>query len=140
MGTLNFLNWAIVPACAFTRRMYSKLVSLKNRTKTVLKFYHHITLDVEFINDCKMWELFLTSPQNASVMCHPFLDIVGIQTATELQFYTDASPHLSRGGFGCYFNGKWMAGICGEKWMKKFTPSIEFLELYALECLHGMDN
>ena len=46
-GLLNFLNRAIVPGRAFTRRMYSKL-QLKDSEGQPLKQYHHVVIDAEF--------------------------------------------------------------------------------------------
>ena len=53
-GFLNFLNKAIVPGRAFTRRMYAKFTTVKGR----LKAHHHIMLDKEFKEDCKVWKTF----------------------------------------------------------------------------------
>ena len=61
-GLLNFLNKAIYPGRAFTRCMYSKfapLVSNDCRGVTKLLPHHHISLDKEFQEDCKMWLSFL---------------------------------------------------------------------------------
>ena len=132
-GTLNFLNRAMITGRAFMRRMYSKLTDLKNGMKVVLKDYHHVTLDAEFLYDCKMWELFL-SRSDQVVLCRPFMDILGSQSAKTLLFYTDASGSISKGGFGAFFSGNWFFGLWGTEFMQKCQPSIEFLELYAL-CL-----
>ena len=53
-GTLNFLNRALIPGRTFTRRMYAKLTEVKKGVKRVLKDHHHVTLDAEFLRDCKM--------------------------------------------------------------------------------------
>ena len=60
-GTLNFLNRAIIPGRVFTRRMYAKIEhKLINKTSgKVLRPYHHVSLDVEFRNDCQTWITFL---------------------------------------------------------------------------------
>ena len=57
-GTLNFLNKAIVPGRAFTRSMYDKL-KIRDAQGNALKQYHHVNLGAEFINDCRVWEIFL---------------------------------------------------------------------------------
>ena len=49
-GFLNFLNKAIVPGHAFMRCMYAKFAIQKIR----LKPHHHITLDSEFKEDCRV--------------------------------------------------------------------------------------
>ena len=133
-GTLNFLNRAIIPGRAFTRRMYSKLTVLeKGGTKRVLKDHHHITLDAEFLRDCRMWVTFLNH-SNKIVLCRPFIDAMGDKSACKLGFYSDASGSLTKGGYGAYFNGRWFFGLWDTQFMQHCKPSIEFLELYAL-CL-----
>ena len=134
-GTLNFLGRALVPGRAFTRRMYPKLADKqdqagKNRS---LKYYHHINLDKEFLDDCRMWELFLRN-SDSKILCRPFLDIRGPQSAEILNFYTDALGSVKTGGFGAFFAGNWIFGLWGQDFMSNCKPSIEFLELYAL-CL-----
>ena len=46
-GTLNFINKAVVPGRAFTRRMYAKYSEIESN-KTPLKQYHHVKLDDKF--------------------------------------------------------------------------------------------
>ena len=53
-GTLNFLNRVIVPGRTFTREMYSKLKITNSKTGERLKDYHHVHLNKEFIQDCKI--------------------------------------------------------------------------------------
>ena len=63
-GHLNFLSRAIVPGRTFTRRMYNKFKSsIITKNGQQLKHFHHIRLDREFKEDCKMWEEFLQEPQ-----------------------------------------------------------------------------
>ena len=50
-GYLNFLNRAIFPRRAFTRRMYMKCPTAEGRK---LKPYHHVKLDQEFYCDCEV--------------------------------------------------------------------------------------
>ena len=133
MGTLNFLNRAMIPGRAFTRRMYAKLTDIRDGRKIVFKPHHHITLNSKFLQDCKMWEFFLTNSDKTS-LCRPFIDVYGIGTAQKLQFYSDASASVKRGGFGAYYSGRWIAGMWEKSFLIKCNPSIEFLELYAL-CL-----
>ena len=124
-GTLNFLNKAIVPGRAFTRRMYSKLEGLQTKN---LKQYHHVTLDSEFINDCRMWTSFLEMKNNIALN-RPFIDWYGMKGSEILEFYTDASSKI---GYGCFFNGMWIAGVWDTIFMQRNKPSIDYLELYAL--------
>ena len=53
-ATLNFLSRAVVPGRAFTRRMYTKVMAIKENGS--LKAHHHVSLDAEFLNDCRTWE------------------------------------------------------------------------------------
>ena len=78
--------------------------------------------------DLGMWEQFLYHP---SIFCHPFMDFDRYVQADQLNFYTDASGNCELG----------MGGICATSWMmqmwdpvftKRVSPSIEYLELYAV--------
>ena len=126
--TLNFLNKALIPGRAFTRRMYAKLTVIKDGCKRVLQPYHHISLDCEFLNDCRMWETFLTN-SDSKMLCRPFIDSEGARNADQLQFNKDASAGLVHGGFGAFFNGRWIFGMWDKSFMRVCNPSIEFLEL-----------
>ena len=87
-GLLNFLNRAIVPGRVFTRRMYAKFSKFatigrqgKFRVESILKQHHHVKLDREFKDDCRMWVQFLESnPDTAGetstyTTCRPFVDL-----------------------------------------------------------------
>ena len=67
-GHLNFINRAVVPGCAFTRRMYAKFAG----PLSTLKPYHHIRLDSEFKADCRIWISFLTELDS---VVRPFIDL-----------------------------------------------------------------
>ena len=62
-GTLNFLCKAVHPGRVFVRRMYSKFSFptevTPNKKNSKLKPFHHVRLDREFHNDCRVWVLFL---------------------------------------------------------------------------------
>ena len=132
--TLNFLSRAVIPGWAFTRRMYSKLTTdHKSEIKRILKPHHRITLDSEFLEDCRMWEVFLSNADSRS-LCRPFIDMEGVFSAEKLNFYTDTLGSIKRGGFGAFLNGKWIYGCWERQFMEICKPNIEFLELYAL-CL-----
>ena len=132
-GTLNFLGRALIPSRPFMRRMYAKLVDLRDGTRKILKPHHHVTLDSEFLNDCKMWELFLVNSQK-QLLCRPFIHVEGEKVAKELQFYTDAVANLTSRGFGAFYDGHWIFGIWEREFLESCKPSIQFLELYAF-CL-----
>ena len=111
--------------------MYNQIDYMSlDRNGGKLKQYHHVNLSSEFVNDCKMWVSFLTC-QNYRVN-RPILDwFEDDKDAEDLEFYTDASKH-EKLGFGCFFNGNWVA--CGWEpgFIKSKDPSIAYLELYAL--------
>ena len=115
-----------MPGRAFTRRMYAKFKVVKDK----LKPHHHITLDREFEEDCRMWLEFLDNNEHRSIS-RPFLDLDKTVNANVLRFYTDATANFSL-GFGCIFNESWIFKKWETNFMKLKEPSIEFLELYAL--------
>ena len=128
-GLLNFLNKCIVPGRAFTHRMYSKL-RITNAKGDKLKHYHHVSVDREFKLDLTVWLTFL---QNASsrCLCRPFLDWSNcFVTATQLEFFTDASKALMK-GFGCVFGNSYTWGQWEPGYIQKYNPSIEYLELFC---------
>ena len=130
---MTFSAWQ-VSGRTFLRRMYSKFAgvlmgdSLTTANRRLLRKYHHVRIDEEFRNDCKIWLNFL---QDDEAVCRPFVDFTKTITARKLRFATDASwnPHL---GFGCMFRTHWMYSQWEPFYIKKFKPSIEYLELYAL--------
>ena len=60
------------------------------------------------------------------------VDFSDEKVAKTLNFFTDTSGNLETGGFGCIFNQHWSWGVWSSDFMKKFKPSIEYLELAAL--------
>ena len=130
-GILNFLHRAIVPGRTFTRRMYDKLTWCDNKGNK-LKQFHHIRLDREFIEDCKVWLNFLEEYSNSySNLCHPFIDLNKTIEAETLNFYSDslASEKL---GMGTIFDNHWIVAAWGKDFILDNKPCIQFLELYAL--------
>ena len=69
-GTLNFLNRAIVLGRAFTRGMYSKL-KFTSAKGELLYQHHHVWLKTDFIQDCKVWQSFLTNVTKVQ-LCRPY--------------------------------------------------------------------
>ena len=143
-GLLNFINHAIVPGRAFTRRMYAKFAGCVKFSKamqrsfnhhkheeqsTFLKPHHHIRLDGEFKRDCKMWETFLSSGNNA--ICRPFIDLNETLSADQLSFFMDAAKGSDL-GFGGIFNNHWIIGQWESDFIKTNNQSIEFLELFGV--------
>ena len=126
-GTLNFLNRAIVPGRAFTRKMYYKL-KLNDKNGFQLKQYHHVYLDKEFVEDCKVWKYFLNNLVS-SKLCRPFLDWEKFKTSKLLNFYSDASGKI---GMGAVYGNHYIVLEWNKTFIEKSKPSIEYLELYAL--------
>ena len=67
-GSLNFLTHAIVPGRVFTRGMYTKLCHTDSRGRA-LKDHHHVKIDKEFEEDCKVWTMFLEQDARGSNLC-----------------------------------------------------------------------
>ena len=136
-GLLNFLNRAVVPGRSFTRRMYAKFAGFQYtshkeldsvKVRGILKPHHHVKLDQEFKNDCKVWLNFLG---NLSAVCRPFIDFkLNRFSADSLFFYTDSSKNPLL-GFGCIFNRNWTYSQWEKGFVERVDPSIGYLELYA---------
>ena len=129
MGTLNFLNRAIVPGRAFTRMMYNKL-KIRVKDGTLLKQYHHINLMKDFLQDCRVWMVFLRN-STCLELCRPFIDLHTDNQAITLRFLTDASKN-PRLGMGAVFDDRWLFYQWDYEFVTQNDPSIEFLELFAL--------
>ena len=125
-GFLNFLSRAIVPGQTFTRRMYTKFTGLDK-----LKPHHHIKLDKEFKEDCKIW-LDCINNQQLRGICRPWVDWTLNEGATNIPSYTDASGSKADRGLGCFYKNSWAAEKWDSTFMHNEEPSIEFLELFAL--------
>ena len=131
-GLLNFVCRAVVLGWAFTRWMYTKFSKLQEEKK--LKKYHHINLDREFKEDCKVWKTFLEVPNEntAKKISRPFMDVWSErETSDTIQFYSDATANEVL-GFGVIFGSSYLFKQWEPNFIKQWTPSIEFLELYAL--------
>ena len=104
------------------------ILTIKNNNGDKLKQYHHIQLDTEFISDCKMWLTFLDNKiENIN---RPFDDIERMENSQTLRFYSNASGVV---GMGAIYNDNWMVMEWNKEiFIKRFNPSIEFLELFAL--------
>ena len=132
-GLLNFLNRAIFPGHAFTRRLYAKFSSLidnKTSSKIKLKQHHHVRLDQEFKNDCRMWCSFLNVALTQG-MCLPFVDLEITMQALELDFFTDSAKGVDL-GMGGVFGGQLFFARWEENYIKSCDPSIGYLELLAI--------
>ena len=126
-GLLNFITKAIVPGRVFTRRMYAKI---QGKTAN-LKPHHHVSLDGKFRRDCSMWLYFLCS-EDVSLFCRPFVDYDNTTSAAELGFFTDSSANEKLGFGGIFADKDWFFGQWEQGYIKRYKPSIAYLELYAL--------
>ena len=122
-GHLNFICRAVIPGRAFTRRLY---MALEGKTK--LKPHHHINVSRTMRLDLTMWLEFLT---DSTSYARPFLNFGLIQNADELNWFTDAAKGEDKGCGGICDN-KWFAIQWQEGFIKKYDPSIAFLELYGV--------
>ena len=123
-GLLNFVAVAVVLGRAFTRRLYSLL----RGNKTILKPNHHICLTKEIRSDLNVWLQFLDHP---SAFARQFMDFSTVLTATDIDFFTDATrnPYLGCGG---HCEKEWFFMQWDSQFIIDHEPSIEFLELYAV--------
>ena len=131
-GLLNFVAKAIVPGRTFTRRMYTKYSNLE-QLNPKLRQYHHINLDKEFKEDCEIWLEFLTMNDQTSIS-RPFEDLrkgTNDDSSEKIQFHSDATGNISL-GIGILYNSHWTYQCWEEGFIRKYNPSIEFLELYAV--------
>ena len=132
-GFLNFLGRCVIPGRAFTRRLYAYTSNDK------LKPHHHIRINREMRQDLTMWLTFLEHP---TVYCRPFLDFTKTLKADEIEMFSDASGKI---GMGAICNKSWMIQMWEESFIKKYKPSIEYLELFAvvagvLKWIHRFKN
>ena len=123
-GLLNFLCRAIYPGRPFLTRVYATLSGMGNK----LKPHHHITIPHETINDLKIWEYFLSTPEAYS---RPFIDLKGCESAVTLDWFTDSAKAQGK-GFGGHYKSHWFHGVWDDDFLIQEDPSIEFLELYAV--------
>ena len=130
-GYFNFLAKVIVPGRTFTRRMYAKFTGKFSES---LKPYHHVRIDKEFREDVKVWESFLLGHLDQKI-ARPFEDLLDEDDENNnlvtLQFHSDASANENL-GFGAIFDSSYLSQRWEPGFIRKFNPSIEFLELYAL--------
>ena len=76
--------------------------------------------------DLEMWLTFIGHP---SIYCRPFLDFSKTLVADEIDMYSDASGKL---GFGAICGSDWMYNMWDSKFIAKYRPSIEYLELFGV--------
>ena len=121
-GTLNFLCRCVVPGRVFLARTYALLGNPN------LMQHHHVSISRETKMDLEIWKRFLSHPE---IFCRPFMELFPLE-ATDIDMYSDASMNLKTGGFGAYCGMAWVSGKWNTTFLTQKSPSIEFLELYAL--------
>ena len=120
-GFLNSLSCCVVPGRAFTRRLYAQ-----GKASRATKEHHHLRISKEMRLDLEMWITFLKHP---TAFCRPFIDFTDIISSQEINFFTDASGSYGMGGL-C--DDSWMILKWDRKFMMKYKPMIQYLEMYAL--------
>ena len=113
--------------------MYEKLKTTTSEGLK-LKHYHHVSVSVEFVKDCLMWESFLEQA-GVSELCWPFVnfdDEDDDHNSVVLDLATDASLNKKFGMGGTYNKHFWFVAQWNSEFIEHEKPSIEFLELYAL--------
>lgn len=138
-GYLNFLNKAIYPGRAFTRRMYAKfsdMVDVKRETDNKRcdfkwKKHHHVRLVKEFKFDYTVWLHFLAENDGRWAINQSMVDIENSIKVMDISFFSDASAAENL-GFGCVYGKRWLYAKWDPDFIKNCRPSIEFLELLAL--------
>lgn len=119
-GLLNFFCRAVVPGRAFTRRLYAKYSGMHS--------YHHLRIDAEMKNDCRMWLEFLMMKE---AVCRPFMDFSTVYHADELDFFTDGVLDGVRLGVGGKFGNLWFSGTLPVS-LYQHELNIQIVELYSI--------
>ena len=116
--------------------MYSKFTNLSvvrpgaAKKNFKLKPFHHIRLDREFKLDCMIWQTFFTHYRELT-LCRPMVNLNSFETARDLGFSSDTSANPLF-GIGAVFQHRWLFTQWEPGYIKKYNPSIEYLELYAV--------
>ena len=120
-GYLNFIGKCVVPSRAFTCRLYSATAGVSSELK-----HRHVYLKTDMRLDLMMWVQFINNP---TIFARPFLDFDQSISAAEIDWYTDASSLIGCGG---YNRNEWFAQVWDEQFLVDCSPSIGYLELYAV--------
>ena len=118
----NFLYRCVISGRAFTPWLYAPI-------KAYLKPHHHIRVTGEMKMDLRMWQQFLLHP---STFCCPFTDFSISSLATEVELFSDASRNFELSCGGVCRKRDWFFAGRDKKFMQRYQPSIEYLELYAV--------
>ena len=66
-----------------------------------------------------------------NVVNRPMIDVDAVTNAKEIGFYSDASA-ARKLGFGCILGNKWTFRAWEPGFIKEYSPSIKYLELFAV--------
>ena len=121
-GLLNFFGKCIVPARAFTRRLYALTAGYTDKP------HWHVRLTSDTKLDLQMWLTFL---DDQTAYSRPFTDFSLEVTSEEINMYTDSSAN-EKLGCGGFCDTDWFALEWEADFITTFRPSINYLELYAV--------
>ena len=114
-GKLNFITKAVPQGRAFSARIYWTFKGMKPTW--------HTSVTKELKKDLQMWIRFLQNYGGCTQIPQT--------QPTVLQIYTDASANPDL-GWGAWCGSKWMWGTWDKPFFHEQSPSIDFLELYAV--------
>ena len=78
-----------------------------------------------------MWLCFITDKSLLNAVNWPMIDVDAVTDAEEIGFYSDASATRNL-GFGYILGNSWLFEAWEPGFIERYSPSIEYLELYAL--------
>ena len=113
-GLLNFASGVIVPARAFTRRLYDLCIGVPQP-------YYKIKLTKAVKQDLRVWLQFLLNHNRKTFL----LDFYWISNP-KLDLYTDSASTI---GYGAVFGSKWLQGLWHPECLRL---NIALLELYPI--------
>ena len=93
-----------------------------------LKPHHHIRINRQMKLDLQVWQIFVNSDK---IFARSFLDYDEQITASDVGWYTDASRNAKLGCGGICLD-EWYSLLWDYDFVKKYQPSIAFLELYGV--------
>ena len=105
--------------------MYAKFAGMEGLQK-----HHHIRLDLEFKEDCRMWKCFMEAGSSQAT-CRPFIDIQEVLYAEDMNFQMDAAKGKTL-GFRASWDNRWLFGKREDGFIANYNPSIEYLELFGV--------
>ena len=119
-GKLNFIAKAVPAEKCFIKHIY--------QAQEGVSHHFHVDLKSPVLSDLRMWKVFLAKFPGWM----PITD-TKVLHASAIELFVDAAGSVKL-GWGAWLPhlGLWMYDQWEEDFFKKFQPSINFLELYAL--------